>query len=114
MMTYDAEDWLEMQAEFEKAIPNLTITKDALIQAELEQAKDQLKNVPTIEQLQAQLKEAGEQKKQMQDMASELARIREEMARYDRLGEVVAEQTRQQEEYIDRWRKEHSWRRPQE
>ena len=26
MMTYDPEDWVEMQAEFEKAIPNLTIT----------------------------------------------------------------------------------------
>ena len=66
MMTYDPEDWLEMQAEFEKAIPNLTITKDAAIQAELEQARAQLKNVPTIEQLQAKVKEAEQTKKDLQ------------------------------------------------
>jgi hypothetical protein len=54
MMTYDPEDWTEMLAQFEKAIPNLTITKGALIQTELEKAKAQLRNVPTIEQLQAQ------------------------------------------------------------
>ena len=68
MMTYDPEDWAEMQQEFEKAIPNLTITKDAVIQAELEQAKAQLKNVPTIERLQAQLKEAEESKKRLEEL----------------------------------------------
>jgi site-specific recombinase XerC len=49
MMTYDPEDWTEMQAEFEKAIPQLTITKEALIQAQLEETKTQLENIPTTE-----------------------------------------------------------------
>jgi hypothetical protein len=49
MMTYDPEDWTEMQEEFEKAIPNLTITKDAMIQAQLEETKTQLKNVTTTD-----------------------------------------------------------------
>jgi hypothetical protein len=57
-----------MQQEFEKAIPSLTITKDAVIHAELEQAKAQLKNVPTIEQLQAPLKEAEESKKRLEEL----------------------------------------------
>jgi len=56
MMTYDPEDWTEMQAEFEKAIPNLTITKDAITQAKLEEAEAKLKNVPTIEDLQKQIR----------------------------------------------------------
>ena len=68
MMTYDPEDWAEMQQEFEKAIPNLTITKDAVIQAELEQAKAQLKNVPTIEQLQTHLKGAEESKRRLEEL----------------------------------------------
>jgi hypothetical protein len=46
----------------------LTITKDAVIQAELEQAKAQLKNVPTIEQLQAQLKDAEGSKKRVEEL----------------------------------------------
>ena len=70
MMTYDPEDWTEMQEEFEKAIPNLTITKDAMIQAELEQAQAQLKEVPKIEQLQSQLKEAEESKKRLEELKS--------------------------------------------
>jgi hypothetical protein len=39
-----------------------------VIQAELEQAKAQLKNVPTIEQLQAQLKDAEESKKRLEEL----------------------------------------------
>jgi hypothetical protein len=46
---------VEMQAEFEKAILNLTITKDAMIEAELEKTKSQLKNVPTIEEIKAKM-----------------------------------------------------------
>jgi len=65
MMTYDPVDWEEMQAEFEKAIPNLTITKDAIVQVELEKVKQQLKNVPTIEQLQADLKKEREERQQL-------------------------------------------------
>jgi hypothetical protein len=51
MMTYDPEEWAEMQAEFEKAIPTLTITKDAITQAKLEEAEAKLKKVPKIEDL---------------------------------------------------------------
>lgn len=92
MMTYDPEDWQEMQQEFvEKAIPHLTITKDALIQAELEQAKAQLKNVPTIEQLQARLKETEEQKmQQMQTMQQQFQQMRTEMDKLYRLVERQA------------------------
>ena len=74
MMTYDAEDWAEMQQEFEKAIPRLTITKDAMIQAELETAKAQLKNIPKIEQIQSN------QRKMM-----------EQMQRYEQLFDKVME-----------------------
>jgi hypothetical protein len=82
MMTYDAEDWAEMQQEFEKAIPHLTISKDALIQAELEQAKAQLKNVPIIEQLQGQLKESEEQKKkEMQTMTQKFDEMQAKMSK---------------------------------
>jgi len=56
MMTYDPEDWIEMQAEFEKAIPHLTITKDAITQTKLEEAEAKIKNVPTIEDLQKQIR----------------------------------------------------------
>ena len=91
MMTYDPEDWQEMQQEFEKAIPHLTITKDALIQAELEQAKAQLKSVPTIEQLQAQLGEAEEQKKkQMQTMAQEFEEMKSKLAKMDEIARMFA------------------------
>ena len=69
MMTYDPEDWAEMQAEFEKAIPNLTIAKDAIIQAELEKAKAQLRNAPAIEQIQAQ----------QQSMQYQMERLEENM-----------------------------------
>lgn len=55
MMTYDPEEWEEMQQEFEKAIPHLTITKDAITQAKLEEAEAKLKNVPTLEDLQQQI-----------------------------------------------------------
>jgi hypothetical protein len=93
MMTYDPEDWVEMQQEFEKAVPHLTITKDALIQAELEQAKAQLKNVPTIEQLQAQLRETEEQKeKQMQTMALEFENIKAQLARMNEVAEKLGVQ----------------------
>jgi hypothetical protein len=68
MMTYDPEEWAEMQEEFESAIPHLTITKDAVIQTKLKEAEAQLKNVPTIEQLQAQLKEAEESKKRLEEL----------------------------------------------
>lgn len=61
MMCYDPEDWAEMQSEFQKAIPNLTITKDAIIQAELEKTKEQLRNVPSMERLQAQQQSMQEQ-----------------------------------------------------
>lgn len=67
MMTYDPEDWVEMQAEFEKAIPNLTITKDAMIQAELEKAKAQLRNAPAIEQIQAQQQSMQYQMKKLEE-----------------------------------------------
>jgi hypothetical protein len=67
MMTYDPEDWAEMQAEFEKAIPNLTITKDAMIQAELEAAKAQLKSAPAIEQIQAQQQSMQYQMKKLEE-----------------------------------------------
>lgn len=55
MMTYDPEEWAEMQAEFEKAIPKLTITKDAITQTKLEEAEAKLKNVPAIENLQGKI-----------------------------------------------------------
>jgi hypothetical protein len=58
-----------MQAEFEKAIPNLTIAKDAIIQAELEKAKAQLRNAPAIEQIQAQ----------QQSMQYQMERLEENM-----------------------------------
>ena len=67
MMTYDPEDWSEMQAEFEKAIPNLTKTKDAMIQAELEKAKAQLRNAPAIEQIQAQQQSMQYQMKKLEE-----------------------------------------------
>jgi hypothetical protein len=72
MMTYDPEDWVEMQAEFEKAIPNLTITKDAIIQTELEKTKAQIRNAPTIEQIQAQ----------QQSMQLQMKRLEENMVAY--------------------------------
>lgn len=56
MMTYDPEEWEEMQQEFETAIPNLTITKDAITQAKLEEAEAKLKSVPTLEDLQQQIR----------------------------------------------------------
>ena len=56
MMTYDPEDWAEMQAEFEGAIPHLTITEAAIVQTKLEEAENKLKNVPTIEDLQKQIR----------------------------------------------------------
>jgi len=37
MMTYDPEDWLEMEEEFVKAIPKLTLSRDAKLQAQLEE-----------------------------------------------------------------------------
>jgi len=84
MMTYDPQDWAEMQQEFEKAIPNLTITKDALIQAELEQAKAQLRNAPTIEQVQAQLKKAEEvimsRQEQFENYMKEILDVRQKQA----------------------------------
>lgn len=52
MMTYDPEDWEEMEQEFIKAIPHLTITKDAKIQAELEKTR---KEVEQKEQEKTQL-----------------------------------------------------------
>jgi hypothetical protein len=65
MMTYDPEDWGEMQAEFEKAIPNLTITKDALVQTQLEETKTQLKNITTTDDRE-QIKNELEQMRQSQ------------------------------------------------
>jgi len=56
-----------MQAEFEKAIPNLTITKDAMIQAELEKTKAQLRNAPAIEQIQAQQQSMQYQMKRLEE-----------------------------------------------
>lgn len=80
MMTYDPEEWAEMQAEFEKAIPNLTVTKDAVIQAELDQAKAQLKNVPRIEEIQDSQRKMLEQMQQRYDQQSEeLAGLRHQM-----------------------------------
>jgi hypothetical protein len=55
MLTYDPEDWQELEQFFIKAIPHLTITKDAKIQAELEIAKEKLKDVPQLEKLQAEI-----------------------------------------------------------
>jgi hypothetical protein len=55
MMTYDPEEWSEMQAEFENAIPHLTITEAAIVKTKLEEAENKLKNVPSIEDLQKQI-----------------------------------------------------------
>jgi hypothetical protein len=81
MMTYDPEDWAEMQAEFEKAIPNLTITRDAMIQAQLEETKIQLKNVTTtddreqikieLEQMRQSHVQTVEQVQQMRELLNE-------------------------------------------
>jgi hypothetical protein len=71
MMTYDPEEWAEMQAEFESAIPHLTITEVAIVKTKLEQAQAQLQNVPTIEQLQTKLKEAEESKKRLEKLEAQ-------------------------------------------
>jgi hypothetical protein len=79
MMTYDPEDWAEMQQEFEKAIPSLTIAKDAMIQAELEQAKAQLRNVPRIEEIQDSQRKMLEQMQQKYDSQNlELENMRQQ------------------------------------
>lgn len=76
MMTYDPEDWTEMQAEFEKTIPHLTITEDAITQAKLEEVEAKLKNVQTIEQLQAELKAQQQEKfKEMQEQIQNLMKF---------------------------------------
>jgi len=49
-----------MQEEFEKAIPHLTISKDAMIQAKLEEAEAKLKNIPTMESLQQEMESLRE------------------------------------------------------
>jgi hypothetical protein len=71
MMTYDPEDWVEMRAEFERAIPHLTIAKDAIIQAKLEEAEAQLKKMPTIEELEAKHQE------QFKKLQEEVTSLRE-------------------------------------
>lgn len=80
MMTYDPEEWEEMQQEFDKAIPHLTISKDAMIQAELERAKAQLKNVPRIEEIQDSQRKMLEQMQQKYDRQNEeLASLKQQM-----------------------------------
>lgn len=42
MMTYDPEDWEEMEQEFIKAIPHLTLSKDARFEAQLAETSQKL------------------------------------------------------------------------
>lgn len=90
-----------MQAEFEKAIPNLTITKDALIQAELEKAKAQLRNAPTIEQIQSQQQSMQYQLKRLEEtMIANMERYADEALRIAKpeLNKIKDEKKRNAEE----------------
>lgn len=78
MMTYDPEDWEEMEQEFEKAIPHLTLSKDAKLQAELDRAKEELRNVPTVEKLQADLQKEKMEREQLYELLYKQGVIRKE------------------------------------
>jgi hypothetical protein len=57
MMVYDPEEWEEMEQEFIKAVPHLTLSKDALLQAELEEQRSKTR---ALEEEQVRVKEFEE------------------------------------------------------